>query len=96
MQKIMYEYGCFDGVFELTGTNAKRIRDECIFPKTRTFNDKPFYSAEKLYYIDLNDAYMSAIKSIPTGENADNGVNTKNKGFNQYIIYRKSESKERR
>ena len=77
MQKIMYEYGCFDGVFELTGINAKRIREECIFPKTRTFNDKPFYSDERLYYIDLNGAYMSAIKSIPTGENADGGVNTK-------------------
>ena len=41
MQKIMYEYGCYDEVYEISGELAKSIRDKCIFPKTRTYNDKP-------------------------------------------------------
>ena len=64
MQKVMYEYGCYDDVYELSGTTASRIRNQCVFPK----HDKsPFYSNEKLYYIDLNGAYMSCIEGIPTG-----------------------------
>ena len=70
MQKIMYEYGCYENVYEISGDIAKTIRNQCIFPKTRTFNDKPFYSNKKLYYIDLNGAYMSCVKSIPTGRKA--------------------------
>ena len=96
MQKIMYEYGCFDNVFELCGVNAKRIRDECIFPKTRTFNDKPFYSNQKLYYIDLNGAYMSAIKYIPTGENGNNGVNPQIKDLIQKSYKERMRAKEKR
>ena len=95
MQKIMYEYGCFDNVFELCGVNAKRIRDECIFPKTRTFNDKSFYSNEKLYYIDLNGAYMSAVKYIPTGEKGEgHGVNTKIKDLIEKLYEERMKAKE--
>lgn len=68
MQKIIFEYGCYDNVYELSGNEAKSIRNECVFPKIKTFNEKPFYSNEKLYYIDLNGAYMSAVKYIPTGK----------------------------
>ena len=95
MQKIMYEYGCFDDVYELCGINAKRIRDECVFPKTRTFNDKSFYSNEKLYYIDLNGAYMSAVKYIPTGEKGEgHGVNTKIKDLIEKLYEERMKAKE--
>ena len=77
MQKIMYEYGCYDEVYEISGELAKSIRDKCIFPKTRTYNDKPLYLKQKLYYIDLNGAYMSCVKSIPTGKAGDDKPNTK-------------------
>ena len=77
MQKIMFEFGCFDGVFEMTGDRAKSIRNQCIFPRTHTFNGKPLYMKQRLYYIDLNGAYMSAVQSIPTGEHGDGEPNTK-------------------
>ena len=77
MQKIMYEYGCYDNVYEISGEYAKSIRNKCVFPRTRTFNDKPFYAKQKLYYIDLNGAYMSCVKSIPTGKKGDEEPNTK-------------------
>ena len=76
MQKIMYEYGCYDDVYEFSGDLAKNIRKQCKFPKIHTFNDKSLYRKEKLYYIDLNGAYMAAVKSIPTGQNFDKS-NTK-------------------
>ena len=68
MQKIMYEYGCFDGVLELSGNKAKLIRDQCIFPRSHTYNEKPLYLKKKLYYIDLNGAFLAAIDGIPMGE----------------------------
>lgn len=68
MQKIMYEFGCFDGVLELCGNKANKIREQCVFPHSHTYNDKPFYSNKKLYYIDLKGAYLSAITNIPKGE----------------------------
>ena len=74
MQKIMFEYGCYDNVYELSGTTAQSIRNECIFPK----HDSPaFYSNEKMYYIDLNGAYMSCVKGIPTTKDANGPLNTK-------------------
>ena len=76
MQKIMYEFGCYDDVYEFCGDKAKDIRSQCKFPRTRTFNDRPLYLKQKLYYIDLNGAYMSAVKSIPTGIDLK-GENTK-------------------
>ena len=67
MQKVMYEYGCYDDVYKISGQLAQDIRSQCIFPKIHTYNYKPFYSNQKLYYLDLNGAYMAAVKHIPTG-----------------------------
>ena len=85
MQRIMFEYGCFDGVYEISGDIAQSIRNQCIFPRTHTFNNKPLYLKQKLYYIDLNGAYMSAVESIPTGENADGVPNTRIKDLIQLL-----------
>ena len=74
MEKIMYEYGCFDNVFEITGPIADKIRDSLVFPVPHTANNKPFYSNKKLYYIDLNGAYLSCVNSIPAGKCDNNGV----------------------
>lgn len=97
MQKIMYEFGCYDNVYELTGDIAENIRNQIVFPKTKTFNDKPFYSNEKLYYIDLNGAYISTIKSIPTGipnqNNEFEGENTKIKELIELLYYKRLEAK---
>lgn len=78
MQKIMFEYGCYDEVYEYSGSKAKYIREQCIFPKMGTPDGKPLYRKEKLYYIDLNGAYMAAVKSIPKQIGSmDKGENTK-------------------
>ena len=95
MQRIMFEFGCYDNVFEISGDKAKELRDACVFPRTRTFNDKPLYLKQKLYYIDLNGAYMSAVESIPTGENGDGVPNTRIKELIQtlYNIRKQSNPK---
>ena len=77
MQRIMFEYGCYDGVFEMTGDRAKTIRSQCVFPRTKTYNNEPLYMKQRMYYVDLNGAYMSAVESIPTGENGDKKPNAK-------------------
>ena len=68
MEKLMYEYGCFDNVYKICGPIADNIRNSLTFPSPHTADDKPFYSNKKLYYIDLNGAYLSCIDSIPTGK----------------------------
>ena len=68
MEAIMYKYGCFDNVYELAGSLAKRIREKLVFPVPHTENDKPFYSNKRLYYIDLNGAYLSCVEYIPAGK----------------------------
>ena len=79
MQRIMYEFGCFDGVYELTGDISDEIRSSLTFPH-RTFNPSftkmPCTINEKVYYIDFNGAYCSFMTHIPTGVNMD-GSNTK-------------------
>jgi hypothetical protein len=77
MQRLMYEYGCFDGVYESAGDVNNKIRNSIKFPQIRTFNDKKLYLKEKLYYIDLNGAYMSVINGIPSGLPSDGFVNYK-------------------
>ena len=67
-QKILYETGCYDGVYEMTGKKANEIRDKLVFPKTRLINREKFYSNETLYYLDINAAYMNFVKSIPSGK----------------------------
>ena len=72
-QKILYEAGCFDGVYEMTGKKAVELRNSLVFPKTKISNGaKTFYSNEKLYYLDINAAYMRFVKYIPSG--LDDGV----------------------
>lgn len=71
MQKIMYEYGCFDDVYELTGDVSDKIRSELRFPKV-IWNEGLYEG--KLYYIDQAGAYMSSVTSIPTGIPDENGV----------------------
>ena len=68
MEKVMYEYGCFENVYKICGPIADNIRNSLTFPAPHTADDKPFYSNKKLYYIDLNGAYLSVIDSIPTGK----------------------------
>ena len=76
-QKILYETGCYDGVYEMTGKKAIELRESLRFPKTKISNGaKTFYSNEKLYYLDINAAYMNFVKSIPSGKD-DSHVNYK-------------------
>ena len=74
MNKIMYEYGCFDNVYELAQPIANIIREQLVFPKPHTADGNKFYSDKKLYYIDLNSAYLSVIEGIPTGKCDTNGI----------------------
>lgn len=94
MEKVMYEYGCFDNVYKICGPIADNIRNSLTFPAPHTADDKPFYSNKKLYYIDLNGAYLSVIDSIPAGkpnkEYQFEGHNTKIKELlNKLYIIRK-------
>ena len=72
MQKIMFEYGCLDNVYELTGTIQQKIISSLkpLFPKT-IWNKELIKGT--LYYIDQAGAYMSSVKSIPTGVSDDDG-----------------------
>ena len=64
----MYETGCYDGVYEMIGKKAIELRNSLVFPKTKiTSGSKTFYSNEKLYYLDINAAYMNFVKCIPSG-----------------------------
>ena len=70
MQKIMFEYGCFDGVYSFSGKIADKIRSELNFPKIEWSN---IHLKQKLYYIDQAGAYMSSVRSIPSGLPDANG-----------------------
>ena len=94
MQKIMYEYGCFDDVYELSGNKQKAIRDTLTFPKrsiaTNSIN-------EKVYYIDFNGAFCSFMTHIPTGvpDNTFNfsGINTSIQNLIQTMYNKRLEAK---
>lgn len=70
MQKIMYEYGCLDDIYEFSGNVSKKIRSELQFPKI--IWSEGHYKG-KLYYIDQAGAYMSSVTSIPSGMPDDDG-----------------------
>ena len=74
MNKIMFEFGCFENVYEMAQPVANNIRSTLIFPRPHTADDKPFYSNKKLYYVDINSAYLSVIDGIPTGRCNVNGT----------------------
>lgn len=73
MNMIMYKYGCFDNVYELAQPLADKIRNTLVFPKPHTTDGNKFYSNKKLYYVDLNSAYLSVIEGIPMGKCDENG-----------------------
>ena len=73
MNKIMFEYGCFENVYELAQPMANVIREQLVFPKPHTTDGEKFYSNKKLYYVDLNSAYLSVIEGIPEGKCDVNG-----------------------
>lgn len=74
MNKIMYEFGCFDNVYELTGSECDKIRESLTFPK-REMKDAVHPGTksstheinEKCYYIDFNGAFCSFMTEIPSG-----------------------------
>ena len=70
MQKIMYEYGCLDDIYEFSGNVSQKIRSELQFPKI-IWSEGHFKG--KLYYIDQAGAYMSSVTSIPSGMPDDDG-----------------------
>ena len=78
MNKIMFEYGCFENVYEIADPLATKIREQIVFPRPHTTDGNKFYSNKKLYYIDLNSAYLSVIEGIPTGRCDINGNFTGN------------------
>ena len=74
MQRLMYEYGCFDDVYEIAGDLRDNIRNELVFPKRDLIVSE---INEKCYYLDFNGAYSSFMSHIPTGPNANGPPNTK-------------------
>ncbi|KAI5487775.1 hypothetical protein TVAGG3_0959160, partial [Trichomonas vaginalis G3] len=66
-QKVLYETGCFDDVYEIAGEVSQKIRDSLEFPRTGPIGCDKFDSNEKIYYVDLNAAYMRFVQYIPTG-----------------------------
>ena len=86
MQKIMYEYGCLDDIYEFSGNVSQKIRSELQFPKI-IWSEGHYVG--KLYYIDQAGAYMSSVTSIPSGMPDDDGnfksENTKIKELIEYL-----------
>jgi hypothetical protein len=74
MQRIMYEYGCFDDVYEIAGELRDNIRNELVFPKRDLIVSE---INEKCYYLDFNGAYSSFMTHIPTGPSANGPANRK-------------------
>ena len=84
MQKIMFECGCYDGVYESSGTENQRLRDSIQYPRPHSdYNNGAAFEINntKLYYIDMNSSYMSFINGIPT----DLSMNTRNYKINELI-----------
>jgi hypothetical protein len=61
---------------ESCGKMNQEVRDSIVFPKIRTFNDKPLIlPPSKYYYIDLNGSYCSCISGIPHTLERDSKIN---------------------
>ena len=74
MERIMYEFGCFDNVHELSGQLRDDIRASLVFPKR---SEPPAeLTNDHYYYLDFNGAYCSFMDRIPSGTSAA-GDNTK-------------------
>ena len=86
MEKVMFDFGCFNNVYKTTGYVADAIRNGLEFPTPHTADNKPFYSNKRLYYIDLNGAYLSVIDNIPAGKcNKDLEFGEKNTRIKELI-----------
>ena len=73
MLRIMYEFGCFDNVYEFAGETRDSIRSSLVFPG----RDLPVQEInEKCYYLDFNGAFCSFMTHIPSGSDLQ-GRNTK-------------------
>ena len=85
MQEIMFKTHCFDRVYECSYPLSQKIKSQLVFPKPHTKDDKPFYSKDHLYYLDLNGAYMSVIDGIPMGIPKENVEDETEKDLNKNI-----------
>jgi hypothetical protein len=85
MHKIMYEFGCFEGVMESSGEKNRAVRDSLIFPKPRY--KYSHLSNGPYFYIDMNSAYPSCMTGIPLTLEPDSKVNTKIKDLIETMYY---------
>lgn len=71
--KLAYEFGVFDGVYEMVGSLSDKIASQCKYPggyaKPGEYTD--------MIYLDVNAMFPSCMVGIPTGPNADGPLNTK-------------------
>ena len=88
MQRIMYEYGCFDDVYEIAGELRNNIRNELVFPKRELVVSE---IDEKCYYLDFNGAYSAFMTHIPTGPEANGVPNTKISELIRYLYNKRIE-----
>ena len=77
VERIMFDYGCFDGVREYSGNDCDLYKSLIEFPRPIIPNNKPFKVKGKYYYIDLNGAYSSCANGIPHTLENDSKVNYK-------------------
>ena len=77
MERIMYEYGCFEGVQEYCGTDVDNYRKTIKFAKAYIPGGKGFHLKQKLYYIDINGAFSASANGIPLTIHKDSEVNYK-------------------
>ena len=89
--RIMFEFGCFDNVYELAGDLRNSIRNSLTFPNRVLTTE---HIDEKCYYLDFNGAYCSFMQSIPTGPTADGPANTKIKELIQIFYNKRIEAKQ--
>ena len=75
MQRILYEYGCLDGVLEYSVQNVDEYRSTIKFAKQ--YIRRSFYKEEKLYHIDLNGAFSASADGIPLTIEEGSDVNHK-------------------
>lgn len=88
----MYEFGCYDGVYESSDLDNIKLRNSIKYPRPHSdYNgEKPFeIIGDKLYYIDMNSSYMSFINGIPTDLTMKNRNYQINKLINMMYNYRK-------
>ena len=78
MERTMYEYGCFDGVYEYSGNEIDEYRSTINFAKKYIPGGKPFVMRNtKLYYLDINGAFAASANGIPYTIDPDSERNDK-------------------